>query len=109
MNTGNASRLRTRNAMAHASTPSVGRSLFNAALAGGAQALGASPTLAVGQAADLVSLKADDTSLAHRRHDRWLDGWIFAGGRRTVDCVWRAGAKLVKDGRHIHRDTIGKR
>jgi formiminoglutamate deiminase len=101
--------LRTRNALAQASTPSVGRSLFDAALAGGAQALGAASTLAVGHAADLVSLKADDTVLAHRRHDRWLDGWIFAGGRRTVDCVWRAGAKLVKDGRHIHRDAIGKR
>jgi cytosine/adenosine deaminase-related metal-dependent hydrolase len=38
-----------------------------------------------------------------------LDGWIFSGSRRTVDCVWRAGAKLVQDGRHIHRDAIGKR
>jgi formimidoylglutamate deiminase len=101
--------LRTRNALAKASTPSVGRTLFDAALAGGAQALGSSSTIAAGQFADLVSLKADDTALAHRRHDRWLDGWIFAGGRRTVDCVWRAGAKLVSDGRHIHREAIGRR
>ncbi|TBR27882.1 MAG: formimidoylglutamate deiminase, partial [Reyranella sp.] len=101
--------LRTRNALARASTPSVGRSLFDAALAGGAQALGASSTLAAGQSADLVSLKADDNALAHRRGDRWLDGWIFSGGRQAVDCVWRAGRKLVKDGRHIHRDAIGKR
>ena len=101
--------LRTRNALARASTPSVGRSLFDAALAGGAQALGAPSTLAVGQSADLVSLKADDTALAHRQHDRWLDGWIFAGGRQTVDCVWRAGARLVSGGRHIHREAIGRR
>ncbi len=101
--------LRTRNALARPSTPSVGRSLFDAALAGGAQALGVSSTLAVGQPADLVSLKADDTALAHRHHDRWLDGWIFSGGRQTVDCVWRAGTKLVNGGRHIHREAIGKR
>jgi formimidoylglutamate deiminase len=101
--------LRTRNALARPSTPSVGRSLFDAALAGGAQALGAASGLAVGQPADLVSLKAADPALLHRRHDRWLDGWIFAGGRQSVDCVWRAGARLVNGGRHVHRDTIGKR
>ena len=101
--------LRTRNALARAPTPSVGRSLFDAALAGGAQALGAPSTLAVGQPADLVSLKADDSALAHRQHDRWLDGWIFAGRRQTVDCVWRAGTRLVNGGRHIHRDAIGRR
>ena len=101
--------LRTRNALARPSTPSVGRSLFDAALAGGAQALGASSGLAVGHAADLVSLKADDTALAHRRHDRWLDGWIFAGSRRTVDCVWRAGARVVNDGVHVRREAIGRR
>lgn len=101
--------LRTRNALADASTPSVGGSLFDAALAGGAQALGAPSALAVGEYADLVSLNADDIALAHRRHDQWLDAWIFAGGRRNVDCVWRAGAKLVSGGRHIHRDAIGRR
>ena len=101
--------LRTRNALAHASTPSVGRSLFDSALAGGTQALGAPSTLAAGQYADLVSLKADDIALAHRRHDQWLDAWIFAAGRQTVDCVWRAGAKLVSGGRHVHRDSIGRR
>lgn len=101
--------LRTRNALARPSTPSVGRSLFDAALAGGAQALGAPSMLAAGQSADLVSLKADDIALAHRHHDQWLDAWIFSGGRRTVDCVWRAGTKLVQGGLHVHRDAIGRR
>ncbi|MFN4015264.1 MAG: formimidoylglutamate deiminase [Reyranella sp.] len=101
--------LRTRNAMAQASTPSVGRSLFDAALAGGAQALGAPASLAVGHSADLVSLKTDDEKLVYRRGDQWLDAWIFAGGRRTVDCVWRAGARLVSGGWHIHRESIGRR
>ncbi len=101
--------LRTRNALARTATPSVGRSLFDTALAGGAQALGAPATLAVGHSADIVSLKAEDEALAHRHHDQWLDAWIFAGGRRTVDCVWRAGARLVSGGRHIHRESIGRR
>lgn len=101
--------LHTRNAMAQASTPSVGRSLFDAGLAGGAQALGAPASLAVGHSADLVSLKTDDEKLVHRRGDQWLDAWIFAGGRRTVDCVWRAGARLVSGGWHIHRESIGRR
>jgi hypothetical protein len=26
-----------------------------------------------------------------------------------VDCVWRAGIKLVTGGRHIHREAIGRR
>jgi len=101
--------LRTRNAMARTSTPSVGRSLFDAGLAGGAQALGAPSVLAAGQSADLVSLAANDIALAHRHHDQWLDAWIFSSGRRIVDCVWRAGTKLVQGGRHVHRDAIGRR
>jgi len=100
---------RTRNALARAATPSVGRSLFDTALAGGAQALGAPLGIAVGHPADLVSLKADDNALAHRHGDQWLDAWIFAGGGRTVDCVWRAGARLVNNGVHIHREAIGRR
>jgi formiminoglutamate deiminase len=101
--------LRTRNSLARSATPSVGRSLFDTVLAGGAQGLGAPASLAVGHSADLVSLKADDETLVHRRGDQWLDAWIFAGGRRTVDCVWRAGARLVIGGRHIHRESIGRR
>ena len=101
--------LRTRNALARAATPSVGRSLFDTALAGGAQALGAPSGVAAGHPADLVSLKGDDEALAYRHGDRWLDGWIFAGRRQTVDCVWRDGAKLVTGGRHIHREAIGRR
>ena len=75
----------------------------------GAQALGAPSALAVGQSADLVSLKADDNALVHRRHDQWLDAWVFAGGRSQVDCVWRAGRKLVVAGQHLQREAIGRR
>jgi len=101
--------LHARNALASPAVSSTGRALFDAALAGGARALGAEAGVAVGHPADLVSLKADDEALVYRRHDRWLDAWIFARGRGAIDCVWRAGTKLVSDGRHARRDAIGRR
>ena len=38
--------------------------------------------------------------LLARAEDEILDSWIFSGGRAAIDCVWRAGVKLVSDGRH---------
>jgi len=35
-----------------------------------------------------------------------LDSWIFAAGRELIDCVWRAGSKVVSGGRHRARDAI---
>lgn len=88
----------------HAST---GRALFMRALAGGAQALGASASgLAPGAPADLVSLVAGDASLLHRTGDALLDSWIFASPRGVVDCVWIGGRKQVEAGRHLRREQI---
>ncbi|MBN8751318.1 MAG: formimidoylglutamate deiminase [Variovorax sp.] len=101
--------LRSRNALASPAVPSTGRRLFDGALLGGSQALGVAGGLAVGAPADLVSLKADDNALVCRRHDQWLDAWVFAGGRSQVDCVWRAGRKLVVAGQHLEREAIGRR
>ena len=101
--------LRARNALASPAVPSTGRRLFDGALIGGGRALGMPGGIAVGAPADLVSLKADDTAFASRRHDQWLDAWIFAGGRAPIDCVWRAGRKLVVAGRHLEREAIGRR
>jgi len=101
--------LRSRNALVRPSTLSTGRSLFDGAHDGGMRALGVSGGIAVGKSADLVSLNAGDTALVHRRHDQWLDGWIFSGSRNTVDCVWRAGRKLVSGGRHHRTEAIGQR
>ena len=89
---------------------STGYALFTAALAGGSQALGRpAPGIAEGGPADLVSLDADHPALIGKSGDALLDAWIFAGGRRTIDCVWRAGTKLVNNGVHIHREAIGRR
>ncbi|MBN8841995.1 MAG: formimidoylglutamate deiminase [Sphingomonadales bacterium] len=101
---------RGRNLLAGGAGRSTGANLYRGALAGGGQALGR-PTkgLADGEAADFISLKADDPYFAGRRGDAILDSWIFGGGARLVDCVWRSGAKRVEGGRHVARDTIDAR
>ncbi|MEM1344658.1 MAG: formimidoylglutamate deiminase [Pseudomonadota bacterium] len=91
-------------------TWSVGRTLFERACEGGAQALGrASGAIAEGRLADLVSLDAKALALAERRGDRLLDGWIFAGDDRVIDCVWSAGRQMVRGGRHRGRARIEAR
>jgi formiminoglutamate deiminase len=88
----------------------VGGSLFEAALGGGAQALGAAvPRIAPGAPATLVSLSATDPALAGAEADTVLDAWIFAARRPIVDCVWRRGRLVVKDGVHLQRARIEAR
>jgi formiminoglutamate deiminase len=87
--------------------PSVGATLFEGALAGGAAALGAGAGgIAPGASADLVSLSADHPALRARSGDDLLDGWIFAARGGAVDCVWRRGVRVVEAGRHLRRETI---
>ena len=96
---------RQRNVLGRANG-STGRRLFDAALTGGAAALGAGPTgIAAGNSADLVSLDADHPTLAGKAGDAILDAWIFAGGTK-VDCVWVRGTKQVEGGRHVRREAI---
>jgi formimidoylglutamate deiminase len=83
---------------------STGRTLFEQAFRGGAQALGAGPSgLTVGAPADIVALAADGPA----ERDGLLDQWIFARG--SVQTVWRAGRKVVDQGRHVGRDAINAR
>lgn len=98
---------RGRNVLASAPGQSTGRSLFERALAGGAQVLHSAGGLAAGASLDVVTLNRSDPRLAGRCGDDLLDSWIFAGG--SVDCVWRAGQKLVSGGRHHKRAAIEAR
>jgi formimidoylglutamate deiminase len=105
---------RARNVLAAADGGSTGRHLFELALAGGRQALhcsggAAAAGLQAGASLDLVTLRADDPALIARREDEVLDGWIFSGGRAAIDCVWRAGVRVVSNGRHRERDAILRR
>ncbi len=99
-----------RNVMAkpHRST---GRILFEAGLAGGAQAVGqpGKPHIAKGAPANLVSLDPGHPALVGRSGDSVLDSWIFAASRPAVDAVWVAGRKQVEKGRHQRREEIGRR
>ncbi|MEZ5911427.1 MAG: formimidoylglutamate deiminase [Paracoccaceae bacterium] len=86
---------------------STGRVLFDAALAGGAQALGrASGAIAAGNWADLLALDAAHVDLEGRQGDAILDSWIFAGDDRAVTDLWSAGRHLVAGGRHRDRTAI---
>jgi formimidoylglutamate deiminase len=92
---------RERNVLSGGAGISTGRALFDAALAGGGQAL-AQPTvgLQAGARADIVTLDTTHPSLAERRGDAVLDGWIFAAGAPAVSCVWAGGSKVVENGHH---------
>ncbi len=98
---------RTRNALALGPGASTGRTLFDAALRGGAQAM-AQPTgaLAPGYRADIAVLDADHPALIGRRGDSVLDSWIFSGGNQCVKDVFVAGTHVVKDRRHVREDEI---
>lgn len=99
---------RARNVLAEPGG-SNGRALFDAALCGGARALGA-PTgrIEPGADADLVSLDEKHPTLTAKSGDAILDAWIFAGGA-TIDCVWTRGKKRVEGGRHHLREAIAAR
>ena len=101
---------RSRNVMTVQEGESTGRRLFDAALAGGAQALrrpiGA---LAASLRADIVLLDGHHPDLAARRDDQWLDAWIFVAGRAAVKSVLVGGETVVESGRHRMRSTIEAR
>jgi formimidoylglutamate deiminase len=88
---------------------STGRAIMQTALAGGAQALGGEDgAIAVGSAADFVSLNEEHVALACRASDALIDAWIFASAGDVVDCVWVAGRKVVRQGAHMAREKIAR-
>ena len=101
---------RSRNVLAAGPGASTGRSLYDAALAGGAQAVGRRVgRLEAGYRADLVVLDRAHPDLANVEGDRWLDGYVFSVGRVAVDTVIVGGRTVVTDGRHREREPISRR
>jgi len=100
---------RARNVLASGEGASTGAALYRKALTGGAQALGVPQPagLAVGAAADIVSLPAGHEAYAGRSGDAWLDSRVFAAG--PVEHVWRRGRRVVEHGRHHARERIAGR
>ncbi|MCW3476594.1 formimidoylglutamate deiminase [Limobrevibacterium gyesilva] len=99
---------RSRNVLAAAGCSS-GRTLYDAALAGGGIALGAEAGLAPGAPADIVTLRAEHPAFVGRDGDGLLDAWIFATAAAPIDCVWAGGRKLVEHGRHVGRAPVEQR
>jgi formimidoylglutamate deiminase len=92
-----------------ASGASTGRSMFDAARNGGAQALAlGAGGLAVGQTADIVVLDDAHPSLAGRTDNAALDAWIFAAGE-VVREVFAGGRRVVIGGRHVRGEEISRR
>ena len=93
-----------------ADTRSTGRLLWEEAARGGAQAAGrGAGTIAVGQWADLVALDTGDLRLEGLAGDQLLDAFIFAGRDGLVTDLWSAGRHIVREGRHIARDSVEAR
>ncbi len=107
---------RQRAVLAGGPERSTGRRLFDAALKGGAQALGQPVgAIAPGYRADFILLDSNAPCMAGRSGDMALDAWIFSNQTRSaIRDVYVAGNRVVENGRHIcsedlaakHRQTL---
>jgi formimidoylglutamate deiminase len=87
----------------------VGRTLFDAALVGGAQAMGQNiGALTVGQRADWLVLDGNDPYLATATDDGILNRWLFAGGDRQIRDVLVSGQWVIRDGRHAGEEQSSR-
>jgi formimidoylglutamate deiminase len=88
---------------------STGRTLYQSAVQGGAQAAGRSHGIDEGSLADLVAIDLSGPDLAGVQGDTILDTLIFAGDDRLITHLWSAGRPLVTQGRHYARDAVRAR
>jgi formimidoylglutamate deiminase len=90
-----------------AGSASVGATLLDGALAGGARALGRRiGRLEAGCRADLIVLDPDAPTLAGRSGDRLVDAAIFAGNLNPVRDVMVGGKWVVEDGIHVAEEDV---
>jgi formimidoylglutamate deiminase len=88
----------------------VGYELFRRALAGGAQAAREAPLgIAIGEGADLLTLRAEDAVLAGLDDDNYVDAMVFSGHRLPIDRVMACGEWRVEDGDHVAQDETRAR
>ncbi|WP_095077975.1 formimidoylglutamate deiminase [Pseudomonas sp. Irchel s3h17] len=98
-----------RNRLYGTHQPMVGRTLYDAALDGGAQALGQPiGALEVGKRADWLVLDGNDPYLATASGDGILNRWLFAGGDRQVRDVLVNGKWVVRDGHHAGEEESSR-
>lgn len=98
-----------RNRLYRSDQPMVGRTLFDAALAGGAQALGQPiGQLQVGQRADWLVLDGNDPYIATASGDAILNRWLFAGNDRQIRDVMVSGRWVVREGHHAGEEQSNR-
>ncbi|MDY0882983.1 formimidoylglutamate deiminase [Dongia soli] len=99
-----------RNRLYSAARPNIGAFLYDACVAGGAQAVG-QPVgrIATGQRADLVVLNGRHPLMAHISGDDILSRWLFGGTDRLVKDVMVGGAWVVQEGHHAEEEAAGHR
>ncbi|WP_199899741.1 formimidoylglutamate deiminase [Sneathiella glossodoripedis] len=94
-------------AMLSTNNQSTGRTLFDAAITGGAQAVGRKTgKIATGYLADFISLDNAHIDLLSLENDYILDSWIFASKDELIKDVISAGRHMVKDGQHVKRNDF---
>lgn len=97
---------RRRNVAGAALGRHTGTGLWQAAAAGGAQALGQRVgALCEGLRADLIVLRPSP-EVADQPPDFWLDSAIFAALDPPIGDVMAAGCWVVRDGRHVDEAAI---
>jgi len=98
-----------RNRLYRSDQPMVGRTLYDAALVGGAQAMGQPiGALEVGKRADWLVLDGNDPYLATASGDAILNRWLFAGGDRQIRDVMVNGRWVISDGRHADEEQSSR-
>ncbi|WP_095092563.1 formimidoylglutamate deiminase [Pseudomonas sp. Irchel 3A5] len=98
-----------RNRLYRSDQPMVGRTLFDAALVGGAQALGQPlGRLEVGQRADWLVLDGNDPYIATASDDGILNRWLFAGSDRQIRDVMVNGKWVVREGHHAGQEQSNR-
>ncbi|WP_343717423.1 amidohydrolase family protein, partial [Inquilinus sp.] len=90
--------------------PSVGATLFQAAIDGGARAVGrATGRIEAGARADLIVLDPDHPALIGRHGDTLLDSFVFAVNDSPIRHVMAGGRWRVRDGRHPDEAAVAAR
>jgi len=98
---------RRRTIAATATTRSVGRALYQYALAGGAKAAGRPIAgIAPHQRADFLVLDAEAPFLVTKAGDALIDGLIFGGNANPIRDVFVGGHALITDWRHFDEAQI---
>jgi formiminoglutamate deiminase len=101
---------RQRNVLGEA-TRSTGRRLFDAVLAGGAQATNEARVggISPGRRADFVVLNREHSALFAAQGDALIDAWLFAADNAAIKTVYCQGVPVVRDGRHVAREELLRR